>query len=109
MNEFLEFVDEYYIVFVFAIIFIYWIFFAWPLARKSNRKKVTIWDYLILGPMVFFIQKRQKKSNVDEPFFSKFAMLGICIFILIMIGSIIYEKNQYDSGAYDGTKYGRPK
>lgn len=109
MNEYLRIIDDNFLLFLLGIVSIYWIFFAWPLIRKNNRKKPTIWDYLILGPMVFFIKQRQKQSKLDEPFFSKFALFGIFIFLLIVIGSILYEKKQYDSGAYDGTRYGRQK
>lgn len=109
MHTIIEFIDEYFAVLVLAIVLMYWILFVRPLTRPNNRRKVTIWDYFILGPMAWLIEKRQKESKAEKPFFSKFALIGICIFIIIVIVGIILDENKYESGGYDGTRWERKR
>ena len=76
--------------------------------KKTNNEHKFKWAMVFAWPWIKFLKSSERKGELKGQFSSR-ETLGILILFAVMASAIAYDAYQYNSGDFDGTRYGRPK
>ena len=96
-------------ILAFALLyFVYGFFRVKIYLKKTNNEHKFKWAMVFAWPWIKFLKSPEREGELKGQFSSR-ETLGILLLFAVMALAIAYDIHQYNSGEFDGTRYGRPK